>query len=201
MTSFFRWQFYDIVWVLFGCGFGNWQFPSVSYTVFLSLTQIFRVISTVFFLNWENNEVWLCFAWPLPALLFWFFEYCARRRRVTADGSDSGDRSMDPEEALLSPRPQQVERGFNRLHPGRFRVMLASLEHSIPHLGCKAQAGGLGKVMNLVARHHPTDILMIHPKLKDLTYRRLTAEICIWHFLCNIPLSFVAIDMCVEIVI
>ncbi|CAL1154275.1 unnamed protein product, partial [Cladocopium goreaui] len=116
-------------------------------------------------------SVWLCFAWPLPALLFWFFEYCARRRRVTADGSDSGDRSMDPEEALLSPRPQQVEREFNRLHPGRFRVMLASLEHSIPHLGCKAQAGGLGKVMNLVARHHPTDILMIHPKLKDLTYR------------------------------
>ena len=98
---------------------------------------------------------------------------------MTADGSDSGDRSMDPEEALLSPRPQQVEREFNRLHPGRFRVMLASLEHSIPYLGCKAQAGGLGKVMNLVARHHPTDILMIHPKLKDLTYRRLTAEICI----------------------
>ena len=97
---------------------------------------------------------------------------------MTAEGFEGGDRSTDPEETLLSPRPP-VEREFNRLHPGRFRVMLASLEHSIPHLGCKAQAGGLGKVMNLVARHHPTDILMIHPKLKDLTYRHLTAEICI----------------------
>ena len=46
-------------------------------------------------------------------------------------------------------------------------MMLASLEHSLPHLKCKAQAGGLGKVMDLVARHHPTDILMIHPKLKE----------------------------------
>ena len=49
----------------------------------------------------------------------------------------------------------------------RFKVILASLEHSLPHLGCKAQAGGLGKVMDLVARHHPTDLLMVHPKLKE----------------------------------
>ena len=121
----------------------------------------------------SHNEVWLCLAWPLPALLFWLAEYCARRRRVTADGSEGPEANV--EQALLSPRPERTEREFNRLHPGRFRVMLASLEHSIPHLGCKAQAGGLGKVMNLVARHHPTDILMIHPKLKDLTYRRLPA--------------------------
>lgn len=44
-------------------------------------------------------------------------------------------------------------------------MILASLEHSLP--GCKAQAGGLGKVVDLVARHHPTDILMVHPKLKE----------------------------------
>lgn len=73
--------------------------------------------------------------------------------------------------------------------------MLASLEHCIPNAGgkpCKAQAGGLGKVMDLVARHHPTDILMIHPKLGELKgqYRRLSAEkfmvlpcvAFVWHF-------------------
>lgn len=78
---------------------------------------------------------------------------------------------------MMSPASaQRAEREFKVLHPGRFRVIAASLEHSIPHLGCKAQAGGLGKVMNLVARHHPTDILMIHPKLQDVTYRRLSAS-------------------------
>jgi len=90
---------------------------------------------------------------------------------VTAEGSE-GTMDGTADLALLSP-VSRTEREFTPFHPGRFRVMLASLEHSIPHLGCKAQAGGLGKVMNLVARHHPTDILMVHPKMKGLTYRRL----------------------------
>ncbi|CAK0816915.1 unnamed protein product, partial [Prorocentrum cordatum] len=45
-------------------------------------------------------------------------------------------------------------------------VLAASLEHSLPHLPKgKAIAGGLGKVMDLVARHHPTDIYMVHPMI------------------------------------
>ncbi|CAL1160984.1 unnamed protein product [Cladocopium goreaui] len=111
-------------------------------------------------------SVWLCLAWPLPTLFFWLAEYFARRRRVTAEGSEGTDGMLS--EPLLSPmRPTTRE----LIQPGSCRVMCASLEHSIPHLRCKAQAGGLGKVMDLVARHHPTDILMIHPKVKDLTYR------------------------------
>ncbi|CAK9064462.1 unnamed protein product [Durusdinium trenchii] len=106
-------------------------------------------------------SLWLCLAWPLPALLFWLAEYCTRRRRVTtASGSSEGDE----EEVFV---PMEVERESSRIHPGQFKVILASLEHSLPHLGCKAQAGGLGKVMDLVARHHPTDLLMVHPKLKE----------------------------------
>ena len=122
-------------------------------------------------MGFSSTQVWLCLAWPLPTLFFWLAEYFARRRRVTAEGSEGTDGMLS--EPLLSPmRPTTRE----LIQPGSCRVMCASLEHSIPHLRCKAQAGGLGKVMDLVARHHPTDILMIHPKVKDLTYRCLPAE-------------------------
>ncbi|CAE7230916.1 mok11 [Symbiodinium natans] len=52
--------------------------------------------------------------------------------------------------------------------PGFFPVMLASLEHSLPHLAKgRATAGGLGKVVDLIARKHPSDILLVHPMLKE----------------------------------
>ena len=76
-------------------------------------------------------------------------------------------------QALLPEFREDFPEERELVQPGSLRVMLASLEHSIPHLGCKAQAGGLGKVMDLVARHHPSDILMVHPKVKDVIYRCL----------------------------
>ncbi len=81
-----------------------------------------------------------------------------------------------------APKKKFIPTEFQQVPPGRFILRLASLEHSIPQLSkCKAQAGGLGKVMELVARHHPTDILMIHPKLKQNSekgpmYRTLANE-------------------------
>ncbi|CAE8642404.1 unnamed protein product [Polarella glacialis] len=54
------------------------------------------------------------------------------------------------------------------LQAGHFPVMLASLEHSLPHLPhARAVAGGLGKVIDLIGRHHPSDILMVHPMLAE----------------------------------
>ena len=101
-------------------------------------------------MGFSSTQVWLCLAWPLPTLFFWLAEYFARRRRVTAEGSEGTDGVLS--EPLLSPmRPTTRE----LIQPGSCRVMCASLEHSIPHLRCKAQAGGLGKVMDLVARHSP----------------------------------------------
>lgn len=46
----------------------------------------------------------------------------------------------------------------------RLVVLYSSLEFKIPGVpGAKANAGGLGKVTDLIARHHPGSIIMVHP--------------------------------------
>ena len=63
----------------------------------------------------------------------------------------------------------------------------------MPHLGCKATAGGLGKVMDLIARHHPTDILMIHPEIAEEENLQYTHDI-------ELPSVRVCVDGCWEVV-
>ena len=121
-------------------------------------------------------SIWLCFLWPLPSLLFWLAEFCARRRRITTPIVEEDTVEL-PSLPLLRPSPSNASvdehaEGSSACETSettsQLRVMLASLEHSLPHLpACKALAGGLGKVMDLIAKHHPTDILMVHPKLAE----------------------------------
>lgn len=59
-------------------------------------------------------------------------------------------------------------------------VLIASLEHSLPHLpSCRAVAGGLGKVVDMMARHHPTNTILVHPMVEEgpkMDYGSPTAE-------------------------
>jgi len=79
------------------------------------------------------SKVWLCLAWPLPALLFWLAEHLARRRRMTTatgDGESSavyGDATAEAD-ALMSPMasPMGTPREFRRTQPSRFKVMFLS---------------------------------------------------------------------------
>ena len=119
-------------------------------------------------------SIWLCILWPLPSLLFWLAEFCARRRRVTTPIVEEDGVEL-PSLPLLNissdsstSAASDAERTRASDSTPHLRVMLASLEHSLPHLpSCKAVAGGLGKVMDLIAKHHPTDILMVHPKIAE----------------------------------
>eukprot|EP00929_Paragymnodinium_shiwhaense_P031722 TRINITY_DN17710_c0_g3_i1.p1 TRINITY_DN17710_c0_g3~~TRINITY_DN17710_c0_g3_i1.p1 ORF type:complete len:1937 (-),score=531.64 TRINITY_DN17710_c0_g3_i1:89-5899(-) len=91
--------------------------------------------------------------WVMPVVLYFVFDYWARlRKRVVEFGEHvgvaEGTKSMRNIESIT--------------------VMCASLEHSLPQLPqAKATAGGLGKVMDLVARHHPTDLYMVHPMIGE----------------------------------
>ena len=112
-----------------------------------------------------SYSIILAFVWVLPVLAYWAVDLLLTRRRRT----------------LFSAR-QSVHRKGSKLAHGRrlskeifsrgeqsFTVMLASLEHSLPHLSkARATAGGLGKVVDLIARKHPTDILLVHPMLEEV---------------------------------
>ena len=116
-------------------------------------------------------SIWLCMLWPLPSLLFWLAEFCARRRRVTTPVVEEDSVEL-PSLPLLNVSRESLasdaETNSESHTAPQLRVMLASLEHSLPHLpACKAIAGGLGKVMDLIAKHHPTDILMVHAKIGE----------------------------------
>ena len=49
-------------------------------------------------------------------------------------------------------------------------VLYAALEHSIPDLGIKVTAGGLGKVMDQVVRFHPGRIGFVTAAVGDVDY-------------------------------
>ncbi|CAJ1418441.1 unnamed protein product [Effrenium voratum] len=155
-----------------------------------------NVVSTVMYLDggapFPVLSLWLCLAWPLPSLLFWLAEHCARRRRVTNPISQGNGEARELHETLLREEGASLPR-LAGLEGAEVKVMLASLEHSLPHLGCKATAGGLGKVMDLIARHHPTDILMIHPEIAEEENLQYTHDI-------ELPSVRVCVDGCWEVV-
>jgi len=74
---------------------------------------------------------------------------------VVCESDDSKDFTDDEDEELLI-----VARTIT--------VMYSSLEHQLPDLPkAGATTGGLGKVTSLIACHHPSDIIMVHPLLKQ----------------------------------
>jgi hypothetical protein len=98
----------------------------------------------------------LALCWLLPPLFYWLLDILTRQRKRTVylradpnlNDTDNTERDVD-----LSCLEGVV-------------VMLASLEHSLPHKPKgRAVAGGLGKVVDLIARHHPTNIFLVHPMI------------------------------------
>ena len=117
-------------------------------------------------------SICLSFFWLIPVLVFWLLDFLLTRRRRTVHESGSEDNAaqalilQDETAGVALDAPCTAFAQETR--PGYFPVMLASLEHSLPHLANgRATAGGLGKVVDLIARKHPTDILLVHPMLKE----------------------------------
>ena len=119
-------------------------------------------------------SICLSLLWLVPVFIYWLLDFLLTRRRRTvressADVDDAAQSVLlqddEPEESAGGPR---INTFVGQTQPGYFPVMLASLEHSLPHLQKgRATAGGLGKVVDLIARKHPTDILLVHPMMKQ----------------------------------
>jgi len=88
-------------------------------------------------------------------------------RVASSDSDNSGDSTDDEDEDLL-------------VTARTIKVMYSSLEHKLPDLPkAGATAGGLGKVTSLISCHHPSDIIMVHPMLKQdgrVSYMGVTEE-------------------------
>ena len=116
----------------------------------------------------------LALLWFLPVLLYWALDFVlTRRRRIVeeAESFSASQQSVQRTESELSnvlSSSRNLADDFSQ-QGDHFPVMLASLEHSLPHLSkARATAGGLGKVVDLIARKHPTDILLVHPMLEEV---------------------------------
>ncbi|CAJ1433563.1 unnamed protein product [Effrenium voratum] len=115
----------------------------------------------------------LTLLWPLPVLLYWLLDFLLTRRRLTVQDTytnESGSQIAATGSGSEMPREQNLP-GLTTVHdpPGYFPIMMASLEHSLPHLATgRATAGGLGKVVDLIVRKHPSDILLVHPMLAEV---------------------------------
>ena len=97
----------------------------------------------------------LTLLWGLPVFLYWALDFILTRRRITVEETDGEPRSEAETDVEFSGEGVPV--------------MLASLEHSLPHLPkARATAGGLGKVVDLIARKHPSDIILVHPMLEEV---------------------------------
>lgn len=115
-----------------------------------------------------NATILLCL-FAFSFLLLWGYAYIVHRRRHTVM------RGLEP---LPVESLQEEDDSIFELRRN-LHVMCGSLEHSLPHLhNAKAVAGGLGKVIHMIGRHHPTRITMVHPMLNrsDLDYGDLEHE-------------------------
>lgn len=104
----------------------------------------------------------LALLWGLPVFLYWALDFILTRRRITVEETDEPRSEAEQREDLIE---------FSEGYASRegVPVMLASLEHSLPHLPkARATAGGLGKVVDLIARKHPSDIFLVHPMLQEV---------------------------------
>lgn len=140
--------------------------------------------------------------WPFPALLYdrWQFFVRKRRRLVLSragdsfcvfDGEDAGIDSpgtrvglsdgIGTSDGLGSGQASLNANDAPGIDEGRLpvSVLYSSLEHKIPGLPrASGVVGGLGKVTSLIANHHPTDIIMVHPML-DSTTGQISYEPCV----------------------
>jgi len=120
--------------------------------------------------------------WVVPVLLYWLADFCTQPRRLVVQRGEAPPplrraSLVSPEAAApcdtgMAPTPPSSSAAAADVvvpvRAGGPVVLLASIEHSLPHLPqCKVVAGGLGKVMDIVARHHPSDILMVHPMVGE----------------------------------
>eukprot|EP00929_Paragymnodinium_shiwhaense_P027907 TRINITY_DN16274_c0_g3_i1.p1 TRINITY_DN16274_c0_g3~~TRINITY_DN16274_c0_g3_i1.p1 ORF type:complete len:2002 (+),score=497.55 TRINITY_DN16274_c0_g3_i1:86-6091(+) len=113
-----------------------------------------------------------CLCWCVPALLYWLLDSLTNtRKRIVLRGdacSSASATATSPRRRLAqdSMRAPLVTAGQHQVF--RHKVLLASLEHALPHLPkASVTAGGLGKVVNLISKHHPTDIIMVHPMVRQ----------------------------------
>ena len=119
----------------------------------------------------------LAVVWVLPVLLYWGLDFIlTRRRRIVEEAMSlsASQQSIQRTESELSNvhtnRHLTDNLSVRDVEGDHFPVMLASLEHSLPHLAkARATAGGLGKVVDLISRKHPTDILLVHPMLEEVS--------------------------------
>lgn len=95
----------------------------------------------------------LCAVWWMPPFFYWLIEYVVSLRKRDVFVRKEVAAEKDPVKDF-------------RTNVEGVLVLAGSIEHNLPHMpSAKVVAGGLGKVMDLVARHHPTDIIMVHPML------------------------------------
>jgi len=111
----------------------------------------------------------LCCMWYCPVLLHWLQE----RLDPIAWKVGCGAPQLTDQKALAPPKTQAASAAqppANASNETDTALLLASLEHSLPHKGVHTVAGGLGKVMSLIARKHPVPITLVHPVLADSGY-------------------------------
>ncbi|CAK0867768.1 unnamed protein product [Prorocentrum cordatum] len=99
-----------------------------------------------------RSTLWFCLFWLLPVVVYFLLDWLTQQRRRTFRGAPAPQ--AGPERGAADGLAAPAE------GPS---VLAASIEHSLPHRNVKVIAGGLGKVMDLVARHHPSEITMVHP--------------------------------------
>jgi len=107
--------------------------------------------------------------WIGPAIAHWFFgrlqpaAWIVRCEQKASAYVDFISRMPavpeDPCSTTLAIEPEGTE------------VLGASLEHVLPHKGVRASAGGLGTVLAILVRRHPTPITLVHPMMKGKDYK------------------------------
>jgi len=89
-------------------------------------------------------------------------------------GLDREELDLPPDDGNRGlPMPSFAPDGKHPGDRGEHEVMLAALEHVvILPSGTKAKvtAGGLGKVVGLIAEQHPTNITMVHPMISEKSW-------------------------------
>mmetsp|Transcript_35793 Transcript_35793/g.82138 ORF Transcript_35793/g.82138 Transcript_35793/m.82138 type:complete len:1348 (+) Transcript_35793:167-4210(+) len=104
-----------------------------------------------------------CSLWSCPVMVHWLTERIRRRAWKVECAIGRGP----PEECgpavpttLALPGAKAPESP----------VLLASLEHDLPHKGVRMVSGGLGKVIGMIASKHPLPVTMVHPILSESGY-------------------------------
>ncbi|CAK0867763.1 unnamed protein product [Prorocentrum cordatum] len=102
-----------------------------------------------------TSAFWFCLFWLLPVVVYFLLDWLTQQRRRTFRGA--------PALPVVPTGPERGAAGGRAAPAEGPSVLAASIEHSLPHRNVKVIAGGLGKVMDVVAQHHPTEITMVHP--------------------------------------